>query len=95
MEAIISNLQGLHKFFEKLQNGVKSNGPGIHVILGLGPNELISLVETLHRLTIGKHFNVFRVCLHYASLLRIRQLPQKIDMHEFLKILTGSPAVSS
>ena len=52
-----------------MQNGVKSTGPSIHVILGLGPKELISLVETLHRLTIGKHFNVSRECLHYVSLL--------------------------
>ena len=52
-----------------MQNGVKNTGPSIHVILGLGPNELMSLVETLHRLSIGKHFNVSRVCLHYVSLL--------------------------
>ena len=77
-----------------MQNGVKTTGPSIHVILGLGPNELMSLVETLHRLSIGKHFNVSRVCLHYVSLLWIRQLPQKIDVHVFLKIPTGSPTLS-
>ena len=64
LEEIISNLRGLHKIFEKSQNGVKNAGPGIHVILGLGPNGFIYLVDTLHRVTIGKHFNVFRACLH-------------------------------
>ena len=64
LEEVISNLRGLHKTFEKSQNGVKNAGPGIHVILELGPNGFIYLVDTLHRVTIGKHFNVFRACLH-------------------------------
>lgn len=52
-----------------MQNGVKNTEPSIHVILGLDPNELMSLVQTLHKLTKGRHFNVSRVCLHYVSLL--------------------------
>ena len=60
----------------------------------MGPKGLIYLVDTLHRLSIGKHDTYLgRVLTVYCY--ELGKFLKNVDMDVFLKGLTGSPALLS